>query len=148
MDRINMGRVVLGGLVAGLIINISEFVLNAVVLAQDLADALARRNLPTVGGSAIAMFVVLGFVLGIATIWLYAAIRPRYGAGPRTALCAGAAVWFFAYLYPALGMYVMGMFPGRLMWIGMIWGLVEVLIASVAGAALYREGAAPAPARS
>ena len=31
MGRINMGRVIVGGFLAGLIINISEFVLNGVV---------------------------------------------------------------------------------------------------------------------
>ena len=139
MRGINTTRVVIGGIVAGLVINVSEFILNMVVLGADLNAAMSRLNLPPVGGQAIPVFVVLGFALGIATVWLYAAIRPRYGAGPKTALYAGAAVWFFAYLYSGVGMMVMGVFPGRLMAVGMIWGLGEVLLASVAGAFLYAE---------
>jgi hypothetical protein len=27
-------------------------------------------------------------------MWLYAAIRPRYGPGPKTAAVAGFALWF------------------------------------------------------
>jgi hypothetical protein len=139
MTGVNVGRVVLGGLLAGLVINIGESILNGGLLATDMNEAMARLNLPPVGGSAIAAFVVLGFVLGIATVWLYAAIRPRYGAGVKTAICAGVAVWFFAYLYPSVGFLVMGMFPTRLVVIGLVWGLVEVPLAAVAGAWLYRE---------
>jgi hypothetical protein len=139
MHGINTARVVIGGIVAGLVINASEFILNMWVLGADMKTAMARLNLPPVGDGAMGLFVVMGFALGIATIWLYAAVRPRYSPGPKTALCAGAAVWFFAYLYGSVGITVMGVFPGRLMAIGIIWGLGEVLIASVAGAYFYKE---------
>lgn len=139
MRGINTARVVIGGIVAGLVINVSEFIVNMVVLGADMNIAMTRLNLPPVGGQAIAVFVVSGFALGIMTTWLYAAIRPRYGPGPKTALCAGAAVWFFAYLYGGVGMTVMGVFPGRMMAIGTIWGLGEILVAAVAGAFLYKE---------
>jgi uncharacterized protein (DUF2062 family) len=38
-----------------------------------------------------------------------------------------------------MGFVVMGMFPTRLIAIGLVWGLAEVLIAAVAGAWLYHE---------
>lgn len=139
MAGINTARVVLGGIVAGLVINVSEVILNMLVLAADMNAAMIQLNLPPVGGQAIAVFLAMGFALGIAMVWLYAAIRPRYGAGPRTALCAGAAVWFFAYVYSGIGMMAVGVFPARMMVIGMIWGLGEALAAAVAGASLYRE---------
>jgi hypothetical protein len=139
VGSINTARVVIGGIVAGLIVNISEILLNIVILGADMNAAMARLNLPPVEGAAIGVFVAMGFALGIATIWLYAAIRPRYSPGPRTALCAGAAVWFFAYAYPSAGSAVMGVFPGRMMVIGVIWGLGEILLAAVAGAYFYKE---------
>ena len=139
MGSINTARVVIGGIVAGLIVNVSEILLNLVILGADMNAAMARLNLPPVQGAAIGVFVVMGFALGIATIWLYAAIRPRYSPGPRTALCAGAAVWFFAYAYPGVGSAVMGVFPGRMMAIGVIWGLCEILLGAVAGAYFYKE---------
>jgi hypothetical protein len=136
---INTGRVIVGGLVAGLVLNVSEFILNTVVLGPSVTAAMTRMNLPPMGGAGMAAFAVLGFAVGIVTVWLYAAIRPRYGAGPKTALCAGATVWFFAYLYGGLGMVVMGMFPLGTMAVGMAWGLAEILLASVAGAYFYKE---------
>lgn len=147
MSGINLGRVLLGGLLAGVVINISESILNLVVVGNQMNEAVARLNLPPIGGAAIGAFTVLGFALGIALIWLYAAIRPRYGAGPSTALCAGSAVFFFAYLYPSLGMLFMGMFPGRLIAICLAWGLVEVLVAAVAGAWVYKEAPAAQASR-
>ena len=54
MGRINVGRVVLGGLLAGLVINISETVLNLLVVAQAMEESLRARNLPALGGGPIA----------------------------------------------------------------------------------------------
>lgn len=142
MSTMNTGRVILGGLVAGVVIDISEYLLNGVVLAKAMTDALSRLNLPPISTNQIAVFLVLGFALGIATIWTYAAIRPRYGPGPKTALCAGALVWFLACVYPGIFMIVTSMFPTQMMLIGFVWGLVELLVAAVAGAAVYQEEAA------
>jgi hypothetical protein len=136
---INTGRVLVGGIVAGIVINVSEFVLNTLVLGAAMQTALAKMNLPPVGGAAMGLYTVFGFALGIAAVWLYAAIRPRYGAGVTTALCAGATMWFFAYFYPSVGMAVMGMFPVQPVAIGLAWGLVEALLATVAGAYFYKE---------
>lgn len=148
MTGINMARVLVGGVVAGLVINIGEFILNMFVLQAEMDAAIARLNLPPIGGQQIGTFVALGFALGIATVWLYAAIRPRFGAGISTALCAGATVWFFAYLYPSVGMVVMGMFPAGTTAIALVWGLVEVLAGAAVGAWLYQEQPSGAPARA
>ena len=145
MNGINIARVVLGGLLAGVIIDIGEVVLNAWLLAARMEAAMTRLNLPPVSGGAIAGFLIMGFALGIATVWLYAAIRPRFGPGVRAALCAGATVWFLAYVYPSIGFELMGLFPTRIIAIGMVWGLGELLVAAVAGAWLYQE---PASART
>jgi hypothetical protein len=84
MGKINWNRVILGGLVAGVIINIFEFALHGFVLAQDM-DAAVRALGREVGGRELLMFLAWGFLVGIFAVWLYAAIRPRYGAGPKTA---------------------------------------------------------------
>ena len=139
MGKINVARVIMGGLLAGLVVNISETILNLVVVAQAMEDALKALNLPAIGGPAISGFVVMAFVLGIVTVWLYAAIRPRFGAGVQTAIVAGVAVWFFAYLYPGVGLGLMGMFPIKLNVIGLVWGFAEIVIGSIAGAWVYSE---------
>jgi hypothetical protein len=85
----------------------------------------------------------MGFATGIVGVWLYAAARPRLGAGPTTALQVGLVVWLLAWAFPSIGMMTQGLYPGGLLLIGVLWGLVEVPLAMVAGAWLYKE-AAPA----
>jgi hypothetical protein len=139
MSSINMGRVVVGGLVAGLLINVSEFVLNAVVLAEDMNAAMAALNRPPIDNGMIVWFVLLAFGIGMMAVWVYAAVRPRFGPGVQTAICASLVVWGLAYLYPNVTTIVLGLFPTRLMIIATVWGLVEVLVAGVAGAWIYTE---------
>ena len=144
MGKINWSRVILGGLLAGLIINIGEFIINEPILGERWVAAMDALNQAPVGGEAIAIFVLMGFIFGIVTVWLYAAIRPRFGPGPKTAICAGLFAWFFAYLYVNVSMIVMGLFPTNLVLIAILWGLFEIPIAAVAGAWLYKEESASA----
>lgn len=140
MGQINWSRVVLGGLVAGLVMNISEFIMTVpVVLGTQMQAELTQRNLPRMGGGTIAFYVVMAFILGILTVWLYAAIRPRYGPGPKTAVRAGLTVWFLAFLRSRLGLVALGVFSSQLMVFAAVWGLVEMILASLAGAWLYQE---------
>lgn len=139
MGKINAGRVILGGLFAGLAINIGEFVLNGVVLAKDWDDAMKKLSVPAIGGKAIAYFVVLAFLIGIVAVWLYAAIRPRFGAGVKTAICAGIIVWILSSLFTAIGQLPTEIFPTKLVLLPTLWGLFEIPIGTVAGAWLYKE---------
>lgn len=141
MGPINMAGVIKGGLVAGLVINASQTLLNVPVLGAEMEAALASRNLPPVGGGAIAVFVAMCFVLGVLTIWLYAAVRPRLGAGPKTAACIGLVIWTLIYFWGSVGSASMGFYPWSLAAIVMVWGLVESILAAVAGAYFYRERA-------
>ena len=70
--------------------------------------------------------IAMTSALGIAAVWLYAAIRPRYGAGPRTAVIAGLAVWVMADLWSGiyLGMGFMGLITPRLAFVPIAWGLM------------------------
>lgn len=139
MGKINSARVFLGGLLAGLVINIGEYILNVPVLGAQWDAAMQALNRPPIGGNQIVWFVITGFVLGIAAVWFYAAIRPRFGPGPRTALLAGFAVWFFAGLLWGVNALVMGVFPKGPVLTSTVWGLFELPIATAIGAWLYRE---------
>ncbi len=139
MAGIRTGRVVAAGLVAGLIINIGETILNVPLAGEELAQALQARNLPPVGGGAIAYFVVMCFILGILMMWTYAAVRPRLGPGPKTAAIVAALAWFMTLVWSGGAQVAMGIMPLSLTLFGLAWGLVEFLIASLVGAKLYRE---------
>lgn len=139
MGRINWGGVVLGGLLAGVVLNVIDFVLYGVVLKNDYNAAMVALGKGEMTGSMIAWFVFLDFLFGIFLVWLYAAIRPRFGAGPKTAVWAGLALWVLFGLLHALAEAPMGLFPQRLYVIGTLVALVEYPLAALAGGWAYKE---------
>jgi hypothetical protein len=139
MGKINFGRVLLGGLVAGLVINIGEYLLNGVVLAKQMEDTFRKMNVPGPGGNFIAIAVALTFLLGILIVWIYALIRPRLGPGPKTAIVAGFVAWLSIYLYKGTLNGVLFGIPLNTMLIAFAWGLVVYVLGALAGAALYKE---------
>lgn len=152
MASINVGRVVAGGLVAGVVANAIDFVTNTYVLASDIAAWAPTRNLDAAAmntGPVAATWIVVDFIFGLLLVSTYAAMRPRFGAGPKTAILAGLALWV-AVTTVLLGFTQMGVFSMALFVKGSLASLINTVIASVVGAAVYKEGvpaAAPAYAR-
>ena len=145
MGKINMGRVIIGGLVAGVVINMFEGVLNGLVLADRWSAYMqSLGKAPAFATGQLVGFDVIGFVLGILTVRLYAAIRPRFGSGPRTAVRAGLIIWAVGTLVPGVTNVITGLAPANLTYIGIAVGIVEYVLAGLAGAALYKESEANA----
>lgn len=137
--KINIGRVLLGGLVAGLLMNIGEYLLNDKVLGPQMKEYFAQHNFPTPGGKAIGIAVVMVFILGIVMILGYAAIRPRFGPGPKTAIIAGLFAWFGVYFFNNVLGAAFGFVPTDILPLVLGWGLVEYLLGALVGAWLYKE---------
>ena len=140
MGRINVGRVLLGGLLAGLVFNVFEALVGRLFILQLMTDALAA-----IGRAApeapmwMAYYVILGFLWGIFGVWIYAAIRPRFGPGPRTAVIAGLVLWLAWPVFLGLGQGPLGIFPAGFYYRFVVYGLVEHVTMLLAGAWLYRE---------
>jgi len=142
MAQINWGRVIGGGLLAGLVMNIGEATLHGAILGQDGVDLFQKFGVPHEPQPwQIISLVALTFVLGITSVWLYAAIRPRYGAGPKTAICAGLAVWVLAHVWSGvyIGAAFTGLITAKLAFLPIAWGLIEAPLGTLAGAWLYKE---------
>ena len=136
----NYGRVILGGLVAGVVLNIGEFLFNGVIMASAMKEWALAHNFPA--EPTPTFFVVataLTFVLGIVLVWLYALIRPRCGAGPKTAVCAGLIMWFGICIYCTIIYGILLQQPTNMLLIGIVWCFGEYVIAAIAGAWLYKE---------
>ena len=137
--KINFGRALLGGLVAGAILNIGEMLLNGKVLATQMGEFFKRCGFPMPGSSFFVIAVVVTFVLGIVMVLGYAAIRPRFGPGPKTAIIAGLFAWFGVVVYGNVIGAALGMVPTSMVAIVLGWELVEYVLAALVGAALYKE---------
>lgn len=139
MGSINQGRVLLGGFVAGIIVNAFEFVLNGVLLADQWPGVMASINRPALTMHDVVAFNLIGFVYGIVAVWTYAAIRPRFGAGVMTGVYAGLLTWVTAYALASVAPVVMGVYSHRMALTLVVVGLVEIVVATVVGAWLYKE---------
>ena len=136
----NVAGIIKGGLLAGLVINLGETVLNVFLVAESWEGVQALIGFEQ-SGADIAVLVVMGFLIGIAGVWLYAAARPRLGAGPASAFRIGLVVWFFAWFWQNVSLMTLGdLFPMELLLISTVWTLVETPLALMAGAWLYSEG--------
>ena len=142
MGKINMGRVILGGIIAGVVIDVFENILNGVILQQQWADVLTGLGKSgTTSVKQIVAFNVWGLAVGILMVWLYAALRPRLGAGPKTAACAGLFIWATAYALGGAAPVFLHIIPVDVMSIALAVGLVEAVAAGVAGSYFYKEEA-------
>lgn len=141
---INTSKVVVGGLAAGLVANVVGFVGFGMLLAPRMeaeaaavAPALQGRGME---GTAIATQVIATFILGFLLVWLYAAMRARFGPGPKTAVYAALVVWLCGFLFH-LDWLLVGMMTPATYAMASIAALVQVVSASIAGAMLYKESA-------
>jgi anti-sigma factor RsiW len=141
MASINFGRVVIGGLVGGVVANVCDTVANMTFLKDDMAAMAAKFGMDSAAAqsmSAAIPWIGVDFVFGLLTVFTYAAMRPRFGAGPKTAMIAGFTL-FLAVSVVLFGFTTMGMMSTGSYVRGTLEALVTTLLGSLAGAAMYKE---------
>jgi len=139
MNKINFGRVLLGGIVAGIVLNVGEFLLNGIILAPHIEADMKRMGLTPPGNGFAVLAVTLTFIFSILAILVYAIIRARLEPGPRTAVLTALILWFCVYAYSGTINMLLINVPPKLVLMILAWGLLEYTLGILAGAALYRE---------
>ena len=145
MGKINLGRVFGSGVLTGsvaLTIGVLILIFNLWMGKFDNALPVLGRPLP--GPWPAFMMLGLYLVMGVAVIWLYASIRPTYGAGAKTAAMAGLAFWFAVSLAEVY-LSLMGLFPLRMLVRPACILLLGIVVGAELGAACYREGESGKP---
>ena len=141
---INTQKVLIGGLIAGFVMNAIDWVVNMYILGARMkaeSDAFKPGMADQMmSGSTMVSYIVMDFVLGIALVWTYAAIRPRFGPGMKTAAYAALLFWILAGVFYS-GYMHMGMMSAGLWWSFAFVGLVNFLLSAWVGARLYSEDA-------
>jgi hypothetical protein len=139
MSRINTARLLVGGLVAGVLANALDFVVNGFVMADEMTEMVQRLNLKAdVVEHSMWTWIGFDFLYGFLVVFTYVAMRPRFGPGPKTALIAGLCYWL-AFGAMAAGFTAMGMFTHRAFMLSLVSSLASTLIPALAGGALYKE---------
>lgn len=143
MGKLNIHKLLVGGLIAGVVLSAIDVAMYGAVLKAPMAVAWKAVGRPTMTDTQrdleVPLSLLLDFVVGVFLVWVYAAILPRFGAGLGTALKAGLASWFFASVLSA-AFSVQGVMPLGVMVITTLVLLVEYPIAVVIGAKVYSEG--------
>ena len=139
MNKINLGRVLLGGSVAGLIISIGEALLNGIILAPRIEADMKRMHLTPPGYGTAVLAIALTFIFGNLAILIYAMMRARLGPGPKTALLTALIFWFCLYAYSGTINMLLINVPVKIILMMLGWGIVEYSLGIVVGAALYKE---------
>jgi hypothetical protein len=141
MASINTGRVVAGGLLAGVVANICDTVWSFTVVKDDMAGIAQKFGTdPSAMTSAagILPWILVDFILGFVIVFTYAGMRPRFGPGPKTAVIAGLVSFIAAsavvYGFTSMGMMSMGAYVR-----GSATSLASVVIGSLAGCWAYKE---------
>jgi hypothetical protein len=138
----NGQRIVAGGLVAGLIVNIGGLVLAALAGASnDGAGSLASFN----GAMPLPVAILRGFLLGVFCVLLYASLRPHMKPGPRTAITAGLLAFIFGVLFPPFGTSLTPAESAAALLAATIGQAVVLPLATLAGGWLYRDAPHGAP---
>lgn len=146
MQNINIGRLCLGGLVAAVVFFVSDSIVHGLLLSSQWVAIMTALGKSTAGGGAGAMdfgyFAIYDLLKGAIAMWLYVAIRPRFGAGPTTAVIAGVATWLLVVPTPMVGLLPMRFFGRRFVALWTMYALIPSILATLAGAWLYREDGA------
>jgi len=140
MAGINTGKVLTGGLLAGLLLNVGDFGLQQ-LFGAEMAANLTRLHLDPAAATsftAAVPWIVIDFLMGLLVIFTYASIRPRFGPGPKTAIIAGG-ILFLAVTFILFGFQTIGFFPMDGFLKNTVGEAVNVAIASTAGAWAYQE---------
>ena len=145
----NVPRIILGGVVAGILCFIGDGVVHGVLLKDQWVQVMANiGRTPTEDASHMVYYAAYDLAKALVGVWLYAAIRPRFGARPRTGVIAAVATWALVIPIALLGLIPSAFFGRRFALIWSIDGLVVMVIAIVIGAWFYREEASAAPPRT
>jgi hypothetical protein len=140
MSHISTRHVLLGGVAAAVVLNACDWVVNNYVLADFWRHLGQTHNVdmflmsgPVATGTYIGVDCALGFLLA----WVYAAIRPRLGPGPSTAVIASFVVYGVAALQMAT--YGGWFIPWDLFIRSSALSLVSMTAAGLAAAWVYKE---------
>ena len=142
MERINPSKVIIAGLIASLAFIIIEIIFEGLLKILFLFEEvnLLLQYFPNVTLSGTRYYII-SFVYLIltceVTIWLYAALIPKFREGFKTALLASLIVIILIALF-MLNYINMNIIPLKIVLISLGLSLVEFPLSIVIGAGFYK----------
>jgi hypothetical protein len=97
VSRVNGGKLIAGGILAGVVMNICDYVSNNFILATDWEHIARIRNVDLAdmsSTSALVIYVGVDMLLGLLVVWTYAA--SGRGSARDRARPSSRASWYFS----------------------------------------------------
>lgn len=143
MTKINFGRLFIGGLIASILLFVTDGFLHENIVKQYwefLYQGLGGKA-PEGHATSMVYFFIFELGRGFAAIFLYALMRPFHGPGPKTAILAAIAAWL-AFSVTAPAEFIPLGFYGRRMWLIIAgYQLVTSIVTNLLAAWIYRDPA-------
>ena len=135
----NRNRVLIAGLATGVFWVIVDFAGHGVILGnayRELGQQGAINAEPAI--PFLPLLVIANLVIGIAAAWTYAAVRPRLGAGPKTALMLGLVI-FLILIPPNLSQMAWFKVTDAIKWGSVLIAAIHAFGGTLIAGWLYKE---------
>ncbi|OGA47749.1 MAG: hypothetical protein A3G24_21740 [Betaproteobacteria bacterium RIFCSPLOWO2_12_FULL_62_13] len=140
MAKINWSRVFLGGFIWVVAFNVVHMSAWFLLLESGWTSAFAALGRPWPQDlGTLALWLLLTFGGGILAIWAYAAVRPQYGPGPKTAAGVAVFLWLVGGVGPNVWFAHLLLLPTGLIVSNLAVEFVDFVVATILGAWLYKE---------
>ena len=147
MARINVGRMLLGGIVAGILMFLADAFIHGTLLQEHWMAAMkaaGRSVAQEEHGSDMVYFAAFELLRGLAMAWVYSVFRTHYGPGPKTAVRAALGVWAMMFPIFFLQEIPLGFYSTTLLGLWSLYEVVPSVIAGLVAGALYKDPPAAA----
>jgi len=140
MNRIRIGRMLLAGLVTLLVFILLEFVWEGLIgeaLFSDFVKAYRETSVSLHWNwKNVVINIGVALVNCVLMIWLYAALRPMFGVGPRNALITSGFVFGFVLSF-SINFVNLGVYSKYIAFGEQVNLFVELPLSLIAGAFVY-----------
>ncbi len=144
MKQLNLVRMILGGLLSGVILYVFEGVTNTLILGSQWKSwgLIANQVFATPPeGLSLTYWAIQALIAGLAGTFVYAAIRAWVGVNLRAAYISALVVWATGWLGMAMDQKAMGLEPPILVYGNLLAALLGLLAGQIAASFVYKEGA-------
>lgn len=149
MTTMNWSRFLIGVIIVTVIAFVTDGFLHEALVGADWKAVYADlgANEPTENAASMVYFVIFELGRGILAMTLYVLMRGCCKPGPKTAALAGFVMWIaFSLTGPA--QFIPLKFYSNQLWLKVgAFQLVTAIIATIAGAAIYKDAAGSSPAQ-
>lgn len=139
-ENLKKGRFIFSGILAGIVLTIADFYLNGMILRDAWRETMISLNRNPLGFEAIPWYLLMYLFLGFIMIWLYLVVSARYGRGYKSGIITALIVWLLVWVWGFIANYVSGIYPLKIVVISILWGFLELAIASLTGSVFYDAG--------